>query len=307
MIGIRIASGEFYPILGEGASSAKKLVLTTVKDDQPSVHIELYRSEEIGFRDAVYVGNLVIDDIAPRPKQLPDIELVLRLERGGSLSAVATDMESGRAKTLNVLLREGEPLPDRFQIPDFELTPASPFAAEENDFSARVPPPPEEPEAKLTQMRRTAAKPLPEPKPRLGLPAIIAICAAALLVLLILAYIIFRLATGGSILPFGAAKAPAATVAAAIPSPVAPSPEPSIVPSPSPPAPSPAPSPKATAAPAKNGSKGVNHKIRWGDTLWHISIRYYGTPWLYKSIAKANGIKNPDRIISGRTLWIPPR
>jgi hypothetical protein len=52
---------------------------------------------------------------------------------------------------------------------------------------------------------------------------------------------------------------------------------------------------------------GVIYKIRWGDTLWDISEAYYRNPWLYPRIARFNGISNPDRIISGRSIRIPPK
>lgn len=47
------------------------------------------------------------------------------------------------------------------------------------------------------------------------------------------------------------------------------------------------------------------HRIRWGDTLWDIAGAYYQNPWLYKKIAKENGIRNPDLIISGTDIVIP--
>ena len=53
--------------------------------------------------------------------------------------------------------------------------------------------------------------------------------------------------------------------------------------------------------------KTVKHHIRWGDTLWDIADAYYKNPWLYKKIAKANGIKNPDLIISGNDIIIPEK
>ncbi|MDR3247514.1 MAG: LysM peptidoglycan-binding domain-containing protein, partial [Treponema sp.] len=59
--------------------------------------------------------------------------------------------------------------------------------------------------------------------------------------------------------------------------------------------------------PATIPKNGVAYKIRWGDTLWDIAEAFYRNPWLYPRIARYNGIKNPDRIISGRTIRIPPK
>ena len=49
----------------------------------------------------------------------------------------------------------------------------------------------------------------------------------------------------------------------------------------------------------------IRYKIVWGDTLWDISEAYYKNPWRYKSLAKYNGIRNPDYIISGTWINIP--
>ncbi|HQG41074.1 MAG TPA: LysM peptidoglycan-binding domain-containing protein, partial [Spirochaetales bacterium] len=57
------------------------------------------------------------------------------------------------------------------------------------------------------------------------------------------------------------------------------------------------------------GSKtpGVWYKIRWGDTLWDLSIAFYRTPWKYMKIYNANRklIKHPDKIISGTWIYVP--
>ena len=55
----------------------------------------------------------------------------------------------------------------------------------------------------------------------------------------------------------------------------------------------------------KKGPKVITYKIKWGDTLWDISAAYYKNPWRYKKIAKYNGIKNPDHIVSGTYIKIP--
>lgn len=51
--------------------------------------------------------------------------------------------------------------------------------------------------------------------------------------------------------------------------------------------------------------KDITYKIKWGDTLWDISDTYYKNPWRYKYIARFNGIKDPDYIISGTYITIP--
>ena len=53
--------------------------------------------------------------------------------------------------------------------------------------------------------------------------------------------------------------------------------------------------------------QNVTYQIKWGDTLWDIAAAYYRNPWRYPEIAEANNISNPDYIVSGTTIVIPPR
>lgn len=62
--------------------------------------------------------------------------------------------------------------------------------------------------------------------------------------------------------------------------------------------------PKAPEPPAEK-IPDTRYKIKWGDTLWDISSAYYKNPWKYKYLARYNGIKNPDKIIAGKWLYIP--
>ena len=53
-IGIKLADGSFYPILEEGKPQSQKIELTTVRDDQTTVQLDLYRSSSDNMEDAEY-------------------------------------------------------------------------------------------------------------------------------------------------------------------------------------------------------------------------------------------------------------
>jgi hypothetical protein len=56
---------------------------------------------------------------------------------------------------------------------------------------------------------------------------------------------------------------------------------------------------------APNGQKGQLHVVQKGDTLWDITARYLGTPWVWPSLWKENElIQNPHRIHPGDLIWI---
>lgn len=54
------------------------------------------------------------------------------------------------------------------------------------------------------------------------------------------------------------------------------------------------------------GKRGWLHTVRTGETLWHITDAYFGTPWIWPSVWRDNSaaIVNPHRINPGDTLWI---
>lgn len=53
----------------------------------------------------------------------------------------------------------------------------------------------------------------------------------------------------------------------------------------------------------------MSHSVVKGDTLWGISAKYYGTPWVWDRLWQANKAQNPDpnRIYPGQQLTIPER
>lgn len=59
----------------------------------------------------------------------------------------------------------------------------------------------------------------------------------------------------------------------------------------------------------KKGGKGkklpTTHVVKKGDTLRKLADRYYGEPGKWRLIAKANNIKDPAKLKTGRKLRIP--
>jgi hypothetical protein len=48
------------------------------------------------------------------------------------------------------------------------------------------------------------------------------------------------------------------------------------------------------------------YQIVWGDTLWRIAERFYGDRELYPELADSNSLSDPDYIIAGEPLVLPP-
>ncbi len=442
-IGIKLADGSFYPILSEGSKASMVLELTTVRDDQQTVQLDLYRSPDATMENAEYVDTLLIENLIPRPREEPTFSLKIDLDENNTLSASIEDKESGETSSLTVSLLNldatrlsstpdfaladensskfefGDPadIPDEnssdaaesdgeetakktdygidyhfsdvsiledvprqnktaieqtseFQehsvpvqeeddftasaveeedFPDFQDIAVSDAGTEEetvheeddsalfdfgeefkdDSFDDSIPAPSFSfsdlyEEEDMNKEEKNSRKML--------IPVIICILCA-----------IISVAALGLMFFFGPAssKESVAAVTEPVPAvePVQPDvPPPAVVESVAlepasseteiiEPAGEAAPEPPAEEAAVvnevvkietevvvpeipeapKEEVKGVSYKIRWGDTLWDLSDSYYKNPWLYPKIAKFNGIKNPDLIISGTWITIPPK
>lgn len=317
-IGIKLADSKFFPILDEGVSASKILELTTVRDDQSSVQINLFRSETGTIDDASYVGTLIIEDIAPRKVGDPTIELTLTLDDLNELSAEAVDLESGTRQVLTVSLETLES-ESRYSLPDFDLTPIDTSVhlgddPEHENLVIQGAIPGNAPEG-LYEMHEDD-----ERKGGIFMPAWLCIL---ILVIGVAALVLALLVSARTMLAAKSAPAQAPAVEApAVPAvePIAePTPEPAATTEPATPPPAETPAtetPTATvveepAAPVQPEpapeAKETKLKLKWGDTLWDISEAYYKNPWLYPKIAKFNKIKNPNLIIAGTYINIPPK
>ena len=124
MIGIKIANGEFYPILAQNTAANKRLVLTTANDGQKSVQIDLYKSDNKSIKDAVYIGTLLVENIQNKKKGDPSIELDIKMDDEGVISAAAFDKDDDgldKQNTLSVSLKSIEKKEGDLDIPDFDI------------------------------------------------------------------------------------------------------------------------------------------------------------------------------------------
>ena len=305
-IGIKIANGDFYPILGENSTVKKRLVLTTVHDNQRSVQIDLYKSSTRTMVDALYIGSLIVESIKPRPRGEPSIELVISSTHGGEITADAVDMDTsvrGDHQTLKVSLKSVEGGTLDADLPDFEL--------EQNELP---------PTGLFDKASKT--KKLEENKGSVW-KRVLVILVLLVLIFGALWFFILRdtdAGVNGAQLP---PTPPPATVA-----PLPPAPPPAVV-APPPVAVAPPPVIQAPAqppvaatpgarlrppppvslfnVPAVIPSGGFPYRVRYGDTLWDISEAFYRNPLLYPHIARFNNIPNPNLIISGSVIYVPPR
>jgi len=310
-IGIKIANGEFYPLLEENSLIKKRLILTTAHDNQPSMQIDLYRSTAASMTDAQYIGSLVVENIESRQKGEPSIELVVSSNADGEIIADAVDLDTGPGgehHVLTVSLKSLDEASRDLEIPDFEL--------ESN----------EEPPSGLYHH---AEKIRNEKKPRRSLTWLF-ILIGLIVILGLLAVWLFLFGgmnTVNSVINKPDAVQTVQPAPVRQPEPVSepvkpPAPEPVVQSEPVPviqaPASPPAPRTQTTRkrppppvasykVPTTIPKEGVDYRIRWGDTLWDISEAFYRDPWLYPRIARYNNIRNPNYIISGRTIRIPPK
>jgi lysM domain protein len=124
-IGIKLADGTFYPILSD-AVRFQNIELTTVRDNQETVQIDLFQKGET----LEYIGSLIVEDIAQKKAGESTISLKLEVDENENLKAEAADLDSGAGQTLKVSLAAVTPNDegDDFNLNDFELSPQKDFS-----------------------------------------------------------------------------------------------------------------------------------------------------------------------------------
>ncbi|AAS12800.1 MULTISPECIES: LysM peptidoglycan-binding domain-containing protein [Treponema] len=353
-IGIKLADGTFFPILDESALSEQSLELTTVRDDQESVQINLFK--QVDGAEPEYIGSLIVEDISTGRAGDPTINLKIKLDEEKNLSAEAVDEGSGSHQSLRVSLKNLDEASLEGMDFDFaSLDSSSGFTSGDDDYFIK-----ESDDLSFDESLESQAdsqlydnEEKPEKKKKMPLWLII------IIIILCITALVFAILLLTKKMPF-ADKDKIASVPEKVEQ-VQESKKDvnattSNVPKEN--------TAEKAAAEAKrkaeeeakqkaeaeakkkaeeeakqkaeaqakkkaeeeakqkaeakkkaetqqksntNSNGAVRYKIKWGDTLWDLSETYYKTPWLYKKIADYNKIKNPNLIIAGTYIDIPPK
>ncbi|MDR0908637.1 MAG: LysM peptidoglycan-binding domain-containing protein [Spirochaetaceae bacterium] len=292
-IGLKLANGTFYSLLDESQSAERIINLTTARDDQRIVQIDLYRTYTRSMADALFAGALLVEDIPPRPKEDTLIKLIVKYSKNGELEADAFCIDQGKRgkiSHLDTTLKSLNELDTGPEIGDFQLHSDEPPQELLEGLETK------------TGGRRKAAK-----KSKRGVLWGIVLALGALIILalgFLWGFIINK------------EEEPAlpeeiVLIETPIPPPAAPVEEyqPTIYSSIPPElflrwdrsAPV-----YSVAVPELIPVEGVLYRMQHGDTLWYVADHFYGNPWLYARIAWYNRIKNPDKIRSGLVIVVPP-
>jgi hypothetical protein len=106
VIAVQVADGNFVPVLDTSSKTRKRLVVTTVRDNQTDVQIELYRAGDESMEEAQYVGSLVIKNIDPAPAGEADVTVLTGVDESGNLNVTATNTANGEYQSLSVSLED---------------------------------------------------------------------------------------------------------------------------------------------------------------------------------------------------------
>lgn len=313
-IGIKIADGSFYPVLEDGFVGRKKLTLTTVKENQSKVQIDLYQGQGESLADSQYIGSLVIENIPPAARGEPGIDLLVGVSEEGDLEAEASDQSTGEKQVLSLSLKTLSE-EETYEIPEFEMDRDEVEEQPEESFEERSgdaePAHAGESDSDDLEDRRLGTADRRTEHPSHGSWAVAAVIILGLALIAAIGVILFLSLSKPAVPPLTAGKAeiPAA-VADKTPAP----PPPAVAAKPAPvepPAAQPAAEQARTVQPPTptvvkpSAPAGLQYRIKRGDTLWDISSTFYRDPWMYVKLAKANSIPNPDLILAGTKILIP--
>lgn len=290
-IGLRLANGSFYPIFAENFRGSKRLLLTTVHDNQQSVQIDLYKGigQEL-FEDA-YIGSLVLENLPALAKGEVEIELLMGIDKEGNLHAQASEKTSGERQSLDVSL---ETLTGRanYEMPELDLEPSITVVSSQehpNTLAGETYP--------ITKEDRRKTHLAPKGSATKTIILII-ILVLGLAGLALAGYFLFPYLKGfieGLFVsrPIYSPSSSDITTSASAQTQLSSS--------------SSVTNSESSSRNPDSKESGLWYTVVKGDTLWDLARQYYRDPFQYLRIANApqNNIKDPDLILEKQKLFIP--
>ena len=326
-IGIKLADGSFYQVLSANLRK-RKIELTTVRDNQETVQIDLFRKNE----ELEYIGSLIIEDIARKKAGEATIDLNLEVDDDENLKAEALDSESGAKQALKVSLATLDP---NIAFTDLNM----------NDFSLLS----ERDSSEKNSFETLAPKDVESEKKKFPRWAIFLLCLLGIVALIFAVLFSTRSCSKPLDSHMDSDNSTQSTELSSTSKVPIPSsnelektnaenetksdesneehPEIETVASDE----TKTESMKSedetsktaddeTTASAKNDTESatsstirdnadgsVRYKIKWGDTLWDLAESFYKDPWKFRIIADYNKIANPNYIIAGTYIDIPAK
>ena len=277
-IGIKLYDGKFLPVLTENESKIKKVILTTVRDNQKKTIIELYEGVSDKCINNEYLGKIDIPITRDTVRGEPAIEFHLRLDDGGILYAKAWDLDSGQESEIQI---EHSSTTTKTILPD---------TMADNNINENT----DEDIAQISSYYDYGDY------DNSNLFRKILLAAAAFIILALLSLGIF-LGIKKLIIP--AFKNTEKTKKEKIvePKEIKPDQVKKTI------------EEKKETISDENKITGIKefegqkHFVRWGDNLWNICKKYYNDPWYYPSLAEKNNISNTRLIYAGTYIIIPPK
>lgn len=305
-IGVRLADGSFFPIFGEKFRGSKKLLITTVRDNQENVQIDLFKGMEKEVFEDAYIGSLIIENLPPSAKGEPEIELVVGIDSEGNLQAEATEAKSGERQTLSVSL---ETLAGRaeYEMPEFDMEAGAPMTVAQNDSGAETIAGETYPvgaeDRRKTYLHHKKSGP---GKVILIIVLIILLLGGVAVGVYYLIPWFQTLFAGQSVDTTMQSPAPSPGTTAIVTSSSSSS-ESSTEASSSNSSVSSAEVSSSSSQSSTQKSEGTWYIVVKGDTLWDLSRQYYRDPFQYMKIFNApeNNIKDPDLILEKQRIFIP--
>ncbi|MDR2783025.1 MAG: hypothetical protein LBB48_04170 [Treponema sp.] len=311
-IGIKIANGDFYPLLGENDPQKKKFALIPARKGQTWAHIDFYKSESRVMEDAQRIGRLSLGNGTREMDEDDVIDLDIEANGQGKINAIAKNVKTDERRELviwlNAVDKAGgrESADEKIETPEIIGDNAGLLLM---DFS----------------YERQSAKKFP----------LVPVCVAALSLAAACCLFLFFLPRGktpasektpavapAELPPVAeppavayAEEPPEQERALAEPPPVAEPPAAAYAEEPPeqefaqpeqkqrrPPAPV-----RSYKAPKPIPKNGTTYKVRWGDTLWDITDVFYNNPWLYIRLARYNKLRPYAILLPGVVVRIPPK